>query len=213
VEAATATDVATVGTAVATTTAVAAGTGVLLNETAKKVGKGETSTANPAPRSSGGGPNPKGDPPSVVVVKKRSGPSKKAMRDQPWNIRPGQEWKQKIIGKAQKTGTPGHAKESYKAAIREAKDPQMEKIYLNRGIRRVTKDASVEATFTRNRRPDVTAVKKDGKIQQVEVQSKTDDAADLTARMQQVQARLPAKNHTKNYLVKYNKETGRYEWR
>ena len=55
--------------------------------------------------------------------------------EQPWTIRPGQEWKEKIIGRAQKTGTTGHDVRSYRIAIREAKKAETDAVLLNRGMK------------------------------------------------------------------------------
>lgn len=108
-------------------------------------------------------------------------------KDQPWNIRPSQEWKTKIVGKAQKTGTPGHAQTSYREAIKAAKDEDVEKVFLNRGL----KKASGHPIARPNTRPDITVVDKGGKVHQIEVPSKTDRPELLDARMRGAAARLP----------------------
>jgi hypothetical protein len=107
-------------------------------------------------------------------------------KDQPWTIRPGQEWKLKIFGKAQKTGTPGHATRSYREAIKEAKQVDTEKVYLNRGYRGITGEQ-----VSINRRPDKTTVKMDGKVNVLEVKSKTDKDDLLLSRNQETMNQLP----------------------
>jgi hypothetical protein len=123
--------------------------------------------------------------------------SKKAAKEQPWTIRPGQEWKGKVVGKAQKTGTPGHAGQSYKEAIKEAKKPDVEKVFLNRGI----KKASDHPIGKPNTRPDVTIKTKDGKIHQREVPSKTDKDYLLEKRMDDATSRLPKQMRGDNKLA------------
>ena len=50
-------------------------------------------------------------------------------------------------------------------------------IYVNKGIRNEVKDAAI------NRRPDIMAVRRDGKIDQFEIKSKTDKAEELYRRL------------------------------
>ncbi|MDP3371281.1 MAG: hemagglutinin repeat-containing protein, partial [Candidatus Paracaedibacteraceae bacterium] len=123
--------------------------------------------------------------------------SKKAAKEQPWIIRPGQEWKGKVVGKAQKTGTPGHAGQSYKEAIKEAKKPDVEKVFLNRGL----KKSSGHPIQKPNNRPDVTIRTKDGKIHQTEVPSKTDKDYLLEKRMDDATSRLPKQMRGDNKLA------------
>lgn len=100
-------------------------------------------------------------------------------------IREGQEWKGKIVGTGQQTKTEGHAFRSYREAIKEAKKPDTEKVFLDRGINR-----AAENPIKPNRRPDVTVLKKDGKINQIEVPSRSDDPLKLMERMDDTNARL-----------------------
>lgn len=65
-----------------------------------------------------------------------------------------------------------------------AESGEYQKIYVNKGIRNEVKDV------TPNRRPDITAVKKDGKIDLFEVPSKTDDPDALVKRMTEVRNQL-----------------------
>jgi len=95
-------------------------------------------------------------------------------------------------------------------AVREAKDPNVARVYMNRGMHRVTKDTGTPLKFKQNRRPDVTVVQKDGKIRQIEVQSKTDDPGNLMARMDDTKRQLPERMQGKTGLLKYNKQTGTY---
>lgn len=109
-----------------------------------------------------------------------------------WNIRDGQEWKEKVIGHPQKTGTKGHAFRSAREAIKEAKKPDTEKVYLNKGINRAS-----DNPIKPNCRPDVTVVKKDGKVNQIEVPSKTDKIRNLQNRMDQTRNKLPEEKQGK----------------
>jgi RHS repeat-associated protein len=99
-------------------------------------------------------------------------------------------WKAKIEGKAQKTGTPGHQVASYRKAITEAKDPSVKKVYLNKGINKVAGLPS--KTIQPNIRPDVSSVKKNGPINTTEIQSRTDNPATLRGRNIQAQQKLPS---------------------
>ena len=116
-----------------------------------------------------------------------------ATKDPEWNIRPGQEWKAKIYGKGQRTGTSGHATESYKEAIRAAKREDVTAVFLDRGIsnRVLGVKKGDPAYITPNRRPDITIVYKDGTIQQIEVGSKSDFRDALRARMRDTRSKLP----------------------
>lgn len=115
----------------------------------------------------------------------------KAKTDQPWKIREGQEYKEKIIGKAQKTG-PGHDTKSYREAIKAAKDKTSEKVYLNQGINKITGAKKGDKHYVKpNRRPDVAIKRKDGKIDQIEVPSKSDDPKLLRKRMEDTHSKLP----------------------
>lgn len=98
-------------------------------------------------------------------------------------------WKDKIDGKAQKTGTDGHQFRSYREAIDAAKDPEVEKVLLDKGYNKAA-DLPPK-TVSPNRRPDVTVVKKDGSVNAVEVPSKTDNPQDLIKRNQNAQSQLP----------------------
>ena len=97
-------------------------------------------------------------------------------------------WKGKIVGTAQKTGTPGHQVKTYREAIKAAKDPKVEKVYLNRSYKTsIPKGKSGE-------RPDVLIKNKDGRVDAVEVASKTDDEGKLLRRNQAAMQNLPAEN-------------------
>lgn len=137
-----------------------------------------------------------------TVSSGKSTPSKLS-KDQPWKIRLGQEWKEKVVGKAQKTGTPGHALESAKQAIREAKDPVIGKVYLNNGYHKALKEHGVTTKLESNRIPDVLAVSKDGKkMRSTEIQSKSDDARKLEGRNLKVRDQLKPNGITLDVDVK-----------
>jgi len=113
--------------------------------------------------------------------------------EQPWTVRPGQEYKKKIIGRAQKTGSKsnpdtGHAVKTYRHAIKEAKKPDTEAVLLNRGYNRVP-----GVKIKSNRRPDAIVVKKDGKVNPHEVASRTDRRRDLRSRNKEAIDKLPKK--------------------
>jgi hypothetical protein len=107
-------------------------------------------------------------------------------KTQPWTIREGQEWKQKIHGKAQKTKTDGHEVASYRIAITEAKKENIEAVHLNHGYNRATGEK-----IKSNRRPDVLTVDNSGKVNAYEVPSKSDDRQDLFQRNWEAIAKLP----------------------
>jgi hypothetical protein len=92
-----------------------------------------------------------------------------------------QQVKAKIIGTAQQTGNDGaHAFKSYREAILLARNPEVEAVYLNKGY-----NAGLELapkTISPNRRPDVLGRYFDGRIDRVEVFSKTDNELTLTLR-------------------------------
>lgn len=69
--------------------------------------------------------------------------------------RPNQPWREKIFGRAQKTGTVGHAVRSAREAVAAAKDPNTERVSMNQSLRTTTGDKDVS-----NVRPDVTIVSK-----------------------------------------------------
>ncbi|SHM65371.1 hypothetical protein [Gracilibacillus kekensis] len=80
--------------------------------------------------------------------------------------------------------TAGHWETMVDKANELAKSDNISKVYLNKGI-------SNEIPGVKpNRRPDIMAVRKDGKIDQYEVPSKTDDVNALINRMQDTQRLL-----------------------
>ena len=129
-------------------------------------------------------------------------------KEQPWNIQhEDQLWKGKVVGLPQKTGEKEtltsvlnpHAKESARIAIELAKDANVAKVFLNRGI----KKASGNPIQGSNRRPDVTYVTKDGKVHQVEVQSRTDDYDMLLDRMKLSKKQLPENMQGDTKVIHY----------
>ena len=114
-------------------------------------------------------------------------------KEQPWTVRDGQEWKEKVVGRAQKTGTDGHSFRSYREAIKAAKQEDVDKVLLNRGVNRV-----LDEKIRPNRRPDVTVVRKTGRIDQVEVPSRTDDVDLLRKRMDDTSNYFPRSRVGKN---------------
>ena len=92
-----------------------------------------------------------------------------------------QQVKAKIIGTAQQTGNGGaHAFRSYREAILLARNPEVGAVYLNKGY-----NAGLELApkaISPNRRPDVLGRYFDGRVDRVEVFSRTDDALTLRSR-------------------------------
>lgn len=96
------------------------------------------------------------------------------------------EWKMKVVGNAQHTGTSGHARACAQLAIEHAKNPEVEFVFMNQGLKKIS-----GAELIRNTRPDVTIVYKDGKINMIEVMSKTDREIDLEKRLENAIEALP----------------------
>ena len=116
---------------------------------------------------------------------------------------PKSEWKSKIEGKAQKTGTPGHQFKSYREAIKAAKDPNVAKVYLDRGY---NKAANLNpGTIKPNRRPDVTIIRKDGRVDVIEVKSKSDQVRNLIERNNHAMKKLPESRQGNIKVVEPNK--------
>lgn len=90
------------------------------------------------------------------------------------------EWKAKIHGTAQKTGTPGHQFRMYREAITEAKKANVTSVHLDHGYNRAL--GLDPKTISPNRRPDVVSVYDNNMVRRVEVQSKTDVPAVLGSR-------------------------------
>ena len=112
-------------------------------------------------------------------------------KDQPWTIREGQEYKLKVFGQGQKTG-PGHDVRSYIEGYKAAQQPDVKEVYLNQGINKVTCPKKGDPHYIQpNRRPDVTIKRNDGRIDQIEVPSKSDDPDLLLQRMNDTRSKLP----------------------
>ena len=91
------------------------------------------------------------------------------------------EVRAKIFGTAQQTGSDGaHAFRSYREAILLARNPEVEAVFLNRGYNRGLDLAP--KTISPNRRPDVLGRYFDGRVDRVEVWSRTDDPLVLSSR-------------------------------
>lgn len=122
---------------------------------------------------------------------------------QSWKVRPGQEWKQQIFGKAQRTGTQGHATSSYRIAIEQVKNDPQKLALLNRSLKRATGEPI-------RQRPDVTIVEKAGnnvKIHQYEVPSKTDDVVKLQQRMEASGQKIPINRRGEQEIIHIKKGT------
>lgn len=79
--------------------------------------------------------------------------------------------------KSHTNSTPGHWDKMLSEADDMAFSGKYNKVYLNKGIRNEIPNAST------NRRPDIMGVRKNGKIDQIEVMSKTDSYSTLQNRM------------------------------
>jgi hypothetical protein len=98
-------------------------------------------------------------------------------------------WKNKIIGNPQVTGTPGHAEQMNAIAEKYAKQTTVKFVYLDRQYRTITVMAGNK--LTNQRRPDVVVEHMSGRLDVIEVRSKTDDPRDLTQRNLEVMQGLP----------------------
>jgi len=85
-------------------------------------------------------------------------------------------WSDKIIGNAQTTGTKGHAFLSNLHANLNAMNPNVEKVTMDLGYKRLLGNG----TFKWGPRPDVGVLYKNGNVKIIEVASKTDDIGKLT---------------------------------
>lgn len=114
-------------------------------------------------------------------------------------------WESKIIGEAQVTGSKSardfsHAQKSEEAAIEAAKNPYVEKVYLNRGINGISGNK-----LSVNTRADVTIVNKNGTIDLIEVESKTDTEIKLMERMRKTLNELPIEQQGTYRVIRYGK--------
>lgn len=69
-----------------------------------------------------------------------------------------------------------------KQAIREGQNPEVERVYLNRGYHKALREMGVNTKLESNRIPDVIAVTKDKNIRAYEVQSMSDRPLELKGR-------------------------------
>lgn len=106
-------------------------------------------------------------------------------KDQPWTVRPGQEWKAKVFGKAHGT-TPGHKFRSYREALKMVKSGDYKSVHVNQWLKTST-GVDVEKNFI----PDVLGVRQTRKADIVEVASKTDKPKALHARAETALSQLP----------------------
>jgi hypothetical protein len=85
------------------------------------------------------------------------------------------------VGEAQSTGTLGHAAVSQFLAWKAAFNPNVERVTLDLGYKRLMEGVK-DMVFKRGPRPDVGVRYKDGSVKVTEVLSKTDNAAQVVAR-------------------------------
>jgi hypothetical protein len=115
--------------------------------------------------------------------------SKKSVVDLDSTGREPESWqvrKAKIHGKAQKTGTKGHDWESMRQAIRKTKDPDVVGVHMDQTLSRVT-----EGKVSSRMRPDVSVVRKDGRVSTDEVRSKSQKLEKLQEKIDKMQDLLP----------------------
>jgi RHS repeat-associated protein len=95
----------------------------------------------------------------------------------------------RILGKAQNTMTPGHAKVIARQVKNMAESGEYEYITLNRSWKVTTglENAS-------GRRPDIIGVRRNGLVDAFEIKSKSDTKASLTKRLQEGMNTLPTRN-------------------
>jgi hypothetical protein len=105
-----------------------------------------------------------------------------AKKVETWHVR-----KAKIHGKAQKTGTPGHDWQSMKEAVKATKDPDVARVHMDQSLSKVTGGKVISRM-----RPDVSVVRKDGRINMIEVQSKSQRSKQLQTKIEQMQDTLPS---------------------
>lgn len=98
-------------------------------------------------------------------------------------------WLSKIKGNPQTTGTPGHAEHMRALAEKYAKMLTVKFVYLDRQYRTITVLAGNK--LTNERRPDLVIEHASGRLDVVEVRSKTDDPRELSERNLEVIAELP----------------------
>jgi hypothetical protein len=101
--------------------------------------------------------------------------------EESWQIR-----KAKIHGKAQKTGTEGHDWQSMREAVSATKDPDVIRVHMDQTLSKVT-----EGKVTSRMRPDVSVVRKDGRISTNEVLSKSQRPKQLQTKIEKMQDLLP----------------------
>lgn len=110
------------------------------------------------------------------------------------------EWQNKRIGHPQKTGTKGHAELMDAEAIKYQKMPSVKFVYLDRQYRTIKIFA--ENKIKSERRADIVVEHKSGRIDIIEIRSKSDDEAELLARNYEVLLQLPDKKTRGGVVVK-----------
>ncbi len=113
-------------------------------------------------------------------------------------------WKDKIIGNADVT-TPGHVFRSLRIAIDAAKNSDVDKVYMDRGLTNTLRDEYNIAAFGYRIRPDVFWVTKDGKVHIREVMSKNDTRASLMYRMERAMDGIAERNRGTIDVIKPTK--------
>ena len=98
-------------------------------------------------------------------------------------------WKNKIKGNPQVTGTPGHAAHMSSLAEQYAKMPTVKFVYLDRQYRTITVLAGNK--LTNQRRPDLVVEHMNGRLDVIEVRSQSDDPRELSQRNLEVLKGLP----------------------
>jgi hypothetical protein len=103
-------------------------------------------------------------------------------------IEASRDWRSKIHGNPQKTGTEGHDWQSAREGIKKAKDPNVAEVHFDRPLNKITGGKT-----SSKMRPDVTTVRKDGKIITDEIRSDSQTISQLQRKIQKMQDLLPSK--------------------
>jgi hypothetical protein len=104
-------------------------------------------------------------------------------------------YKSKIEGMAQPTGkNDAHQIRTYREVIKYAKDPNVEKVSIDYGYNRSL--GLDPKTISPNRRPDVTVLYYDKRVQPIEVQSRSDDPVVLRGRNMFLAPQLKQQGYT-----------------
>ncbi len=106
------------------------------------------------------------------------------------------DYGKKIVGYGQKTGTDGYTEVSEEIAKKIAQKEDVEAVFINQGINKITGQKGKT-----NTRPDITVVRSGGKIDVIEIESKTDKTDNLKQRNDSTLKKLPEANRGENKVM------------